>query len=51
MQGVAGHVELRELRASIHRTPIATIVTDNRATDNPIVEVNNAFLRLTGYER
>jgi PAS domain S-box-containing protein len=51
MQGVAGHVELRELRASIHRTPIATIVTDNRATDNPIVEVNDAFLRLTGYER
>lgn len=39
------------LRAWIHRTPIATIVTDNRKADNPIVEVNEAFLALTGYSR
>lgn len=39
------------LRASIHRTPIPTIVTDNREADNPIVEVNDAFLALTGYSR
>ena len=39
------------LRASIHRTPIATIVTDNRDRDNPIVEANDAFLALTGYSR
>jgi PAS domain S-box-containing protein len=41
----------RDLRASIHRTPIATIVTDNRAADNPIIEANDAFLALTGYSR
>lgn len=41
--------ELDTLRASIHQTPIATIVTDNRMDDNPIVEVNRAFEALTGY--
>lgn len=39
------------LRTSIHRSPIATIVTDNRLADNPIVEVNDAFIALTGYSR
>jgi PAS domain S-box-containing protein len=39
------------LKASIHRTPIATIVTDNLLYDNPIVEVNGAFEALTGYPR
>ena len=41
--------DLEGLRKSIHRTPIATIVTDNRAADNPIVEANDAFIALTGY--
>jgi len=41
--------DLEGLKKSIHRTPIATIVTDNRAPDNPIVEANDAFLALTGY--
>ncbi|MCL6730712.1 PAS domain-containing protein [Sphingomonas hankyongi] len=41
--------ELEAMRASIHQTPIATIVTDNRLDDNPIVEVNAAFEALTGY--
>lgn len=43
--------DLDTLKASIHRTPIATIVTDNRLDDNPIVEVNRAFEVLTGYGR
>lgn len=43
--------EFDTLRASIHRTPIATIVTDNRIEDNPIVEANRAFEALTGYRR
>ncbi len=37
------------IRRSIHRTPIATIVTDNSSPDNPIVEANDAFVALTGY--
>lgn len=41
--------ELGSLRASIHQTPISTIVTDYRLDDNPIVEVNRAFELLTGY--
>jgi PAS domain S-box-containing protein len=39
------------LRRSICRTPIPTILTDNRAADNPIVEANDAFVVLTGYSR
>ena len=40
---------LSELAASIAKTPLATIVTDNRQPDNPIVAVNAAFMALTGY--
>lgn len=36
---------------SIHFSPIATILTDNRRPDNPIVDANDAFVRLTGYCR
>src|SRR5512139_483088 len=43
--------DFRDLLESIHRSPIATIVTDNRRPDNPILEANDAFLRLTGYGR
>lgn len=43
--------EFADLIASIHHSPIATIVTDNRLPDNPIVDVNTAFCLLTGYER
>ncbi len=39
------------LRRSICQTPIPTILTDNRAADNPIVEANDAFVVLTGYTR
>lgn len=48
---LAAASELRELRASIHRTPIATIITDYRLADNPIAEANDAFLELVGYDR
>src|SRR5688572_26971359 len=39
------------LIASIELTPIATVVTDPRVDDNPIVAANAAFVRLTGYDR
>jgi len=39
------------LIASIHATPIATIVTDNRQPDNPIIAANEPFALLTGYSR
>ena len=35
---------------SIQLSPIASVVTDARQPDNPIVAVNDAFLQLTGYE-
>ena len=33
----------------IRRSPIASIISDPRLPDNPIVAVNNSFLQLTGY--
>src|SRR5690349_15957514 len=39
------------LLASIELTPIATVVTDPRLADNPIIAANAAFLSLTGYAR
>jgi len=44
-------VRLEQLVESIELTPIATVVTDARLPDNPIVAVNEAFERLTGYPR
>ncbi len=37
------------LFASINLSPIASVVTDARLPDNPIVAVNRAFCELTGY--
>lgn len=37
--------------AAIRATRMAMLITDPRQDDNPIVFANNAFLRLTGYER
>ncbi len=34
---------------SIQHSPIATVVSDPKLADNPIVAVNAAFLELTGY--
>ena len=39
------------LFASIDHSPIATVITDARLPDNPIVAVNRAFCELTGYGR
>lgn len=41
--------DFERIVASIHHSPIATIVTDNRQADNPIIAANAAFTRLTGY--
>jgi PAS domain S-box-containing protein len=37
--------------AAVRATRMPMIITDPRQPDNPIVFVNNAFCRLTGYER
>ena len=39
----------RGLFASIAHTPVATVITDPRLADNPIVAANTAFCELTGY--
>src|SRR3712207_1979252 len=41
----AGPALLRSIAAS----PIATVITDPRLPDNPVVAVNAAFCALTGY--
>ncbi len=38
-----------ELLASIDLSPLATVVTDFRQRDNPIIGVNEPFCELTGY--
>ena len=38
-----------ELFASIRLSPIATVITDPRQDDNPVVAVNQPFCDLTGY--
>ncbi|MGL5838788.1 MAG: LuxR C-terminal-related transcriptional regulator [Sphingorhabdus sp.] len=35
---------------AIQHSPIATVVSDPRQTDNPLIAVNQAFLDMTGYE-
>jgi PAS domain S-box-containing protein len=39
----------QELRTSIDRSPLPALLTDPGLPDNPIVAVNRAFCRLTGY--
>ena len=46
-----GDNEVNELLAAIHQSPLPMLVTDNRKPDNPILDVNQAFLTLTGYSR
>jgi PAS domain S-box-containing protein len=41
--------QIQALIASIQLTSIATVVTDPRLPDNPIIAVNSAFERLTGH--
>lgn len=50
VEGQAGSDgEQAALQASIRLSPIATIVTDPKRPDNPIVAANEAFCALTGY--
>ncbi|HEX9966264.1 MAG TPA: LuxR C-terminal-related transcriptional regulator [Allosphingosinicella sp.] len=42
--------EEEELAASIRLSPIATVLSNPRLPDNPIVAANAAFCTLTGYE-
>ena len=46
-----GDDEMEAIANSIELTPIATCVTDNRLSDNPIIAANHAFCALTGYDR
>lgn len=39
------------LHEMIAHSPVAAILTNARAPDNPIIDCNEAFLRLTGYAR
>jgi PAS domain S-box-containing protein len=39
------------LLESIRRSPIASVISDPRIADNPIIAVNEAFCKLTGYPR
>jgi PAS domain S-box-containing protein len=39
------------LAAMIENSPIAAVISDPRQPDNPIIECNDAFMRLTGYSR
>lgn len=49
--GNAADEEAGALLQSIQRSPIATVVTDMRLPDYPIVAVNDAFCALTGYRK
>jgi PAS domain S-box-containing protein len=46
----AHRVEEEELARSIRLSPIATVISNPRLPDNPIVAANAAFCALTGYE-
>lgn len=40
-----------EVQALIENSPIASVVSDPRLPDNPLVAANDAFCALTGYDR
>jgi PAS domain S-box-containing protein len=42
--------QVRAFMASIQLTPIATVLTDPRTPDNPIIAVNKSFEELSGHE-
>lgn len=51
MTGDAEHrLEEEELARSIRLSPIATVLSNPRLPDNPIIAANAAFCALTGYE-
>ncbi len=41
----------RSLFASIDQSPMATVITNPRLHDNPIMALNEAFCQLTGYHK
>jgi len=50
MTGADQTSEEEPLLASIRLSPIATVISNPRLPDNPVVAANEAFCRLTGYE-
>lgn len=42
-------IRVADLFSSIEHSPIATVITDPRRPDNPVVAANAAFYTLTGY--
>ena len=48
---IASHGVDNPFAAAMRATRMPMIITDARAADNPIIFVNDAFLRLTGYGR
>lgn len=50
--GQEGVAELKpSVQALIENSPIASVVSDPRMPDNPLVAANDAFCELTGYDR
>ena len=47
----AGTADERALCASIDLSPIATVITNPRIADNPVIAANAAFCALTGYDK
>ena len=51
MTDFATPADAASLFSSIEPSPIATVITDPRLPDNPIIAANQAFAELTGYGR
>ncbi|WP_380871738.1 hypothetical protein ACFB49_26910 [Sphingomonas sp. DBB INV C78] len=49
MNEIREHMRTDHLCALIEATPIATVVTNPRIRDNPVIAANDAFCTLTGY--
>src|SRR6188768_1954382 len=47
----ASNVDEQALCASIMLSPIATVITNPRLPDNPVIAANAAFCALTGYDQ
>ena len=47
---MSGEADEAKLAESIRLSPIATVISNPRLADNPIVAANEAFCALTGYE-
>ena len=47
----ATRAAVEQFRPSLDRFPVAAMLSDARADDQPIVYCNDAFVKLTGYPR